>query len=468
MTERPGTFITFEGPDGSGKTHADAAARRAARVDGREVVETQEPGGTEIGLQIRSILLDSENQKLCPIAEMLLYFAARAQNFDERILPAWERGAVVLSDRFTDSTLAYQGGGRELGPGCRYATPQHRLSWPAARPDHLHRYRCGDRAGAHAGAKRSQSRIGWRSRRSSSTSGSAKSTWNSARQYPERIKIVDGRGAVEDGSRTRLGGRQRSCLNPFYGNAAAVETLAQMIRRDRIPQTILLSGPEGIGKATLVRRFAAELLGDRDKIEHDDLSLPENVATIAEREKLPADKRSEDPLSFASHLDFVTFPPDGPLRQISIQQMRLLKERAQFGPLRGKHRVFLIDHIDRANEQAANSLLKILEEPPAHLLLFMTAENAYDLLPTIRSRSLILGMSPLSSDEMERIHARPGAEGFPTSRSACRGQSGYRGDSGPGCIRQTPLSHDCAPAGRLRRSAIRHVGQGVGIARSDR
>ncbi len=189
-------------------------------------------------------------------------------------------------------------------------------------------------------------------------------------------------------------------FEPFYGNAAALETLSQMIRRDRIPQTILLSGPEGIGKATLVRRFAAELLGDRDKIEHDDLSLPENVATTAEREKLPADKRSDDPLSFASHLDFVTFPPDGPLRQISIQQMRLLKERAQFGPLRGKHRIFLIDHIDRANEQAANSLLKILEEPPAHLLLFMTAENAYDLLPTIRSRSLILGMSPLSSDEM--------------------------------------------------------------------
>ena len=189
-------------------------------------------------------------------------------------------------------------------------------------------------------------------------------------------------------------------FEPFLGNAAAVETLSQMIRRDRIPQTILLSGPEGIGKATLVRRFASELLGDRDKIEHDDLSLPENVATIAEREKLPADKRSDDPLSFASHMDFVTFPPDGPLRQISIQQMRLLKERAQFGPLRGKHRVFLIDHIDRANEQAANSLLKILEEPPAHLLLFMTAENAYDLLPTIRSRSLILGMSPLSPDEM--------------------------------------------------------------------
>ncbi len=73
------------------------------------------------------------------------------------------------------------------------------------------------------------------------------------------------------------------------------------------------------------------------------------------------------------------FRPDGPLRQITIEQMRLLKERAQFKPLQGKRRVFLIDQIDRANEQAANSLLKTLEEPPEHLILLLTAENPYDL-----------------------------------------------------------------------------------------
>jgi DNA polymerase-3 subunit delta' len=189
----------------------------------------------------------------------------------------------------------------------------------------------------------------------------------------------------------------------FYGNASAAATLTQMIRQDRIPQTILLHGPEGIGKATLVRRFAAAILGDHQKIERDDLSLAENASLIAEREKLPADKRSEDPLLFASHLDFITFAPEGPLRQISIQQIRLLKERAQFGPLRGRRRVFLIDRLDRANEQAANSLLKILEEPPPYLILMATAENVYDLLPTIRSRSLLLPMSPLSCEEMEEF-----------------------------------------------------------------
>lgn len=186
----------------------------------------------------------------------------------------------------------------------------------------------------------------------------------------------------------------------FYGNAAVAEALANMIRHDRIPQTILLAGSEGVGKATLARRFAAKLLGGAEKIEQDDLSLPEKVEHLAEREKLPSDKRADDPLLYSTHPDFVTFPPDGPLRQISIQQMRLLKDRAQLSPTRGSYRVFLIDHLDRANEQAANSLLKITEEPPPHLILLLTAENVYDLLPTIRSRSLVFHLNALTEEEM--------------------------------------------------------------------
>jgi len=77
-----------------------------------------------------------------------------------------------------------------------------------------------------------------------------------------------------------------------------------------------------------------------------------------------------------------------------------LKERVQFKPLHGRRRVFLLDHIDRANEQAANSLLKTLEEPPEHLIVIMTAENPYDLLPTIRSRAIPFQLAPLSNEEM--------------------------------------------------------------------
>lgn len=194
----------------------------------------------------------------------------------------------------------------------------------------------------------------------------------------------------------------------FQGNREIAATLAAMARRERIPQTLLFAGPEGVGKATLARRFGSVLLGNPEKIERDDLSLADNQTIVAEREKWTAEKRNEDPLLFASHPDFVTFPPDGPLRQISIHQMRTLREQAQYKPLHGAHRVFLIDHIDRANEQAANSLLKTLEEPPEHLIVIMTAENSYDLLPTIRSRAVPFLLAPLSREEMREFVGQRG------------------------------------------------------------
>ena len=204
---------------------------------------------------------------------------------------------------------------------------------------------------------------------------------------------------------------RRACyfefLKKFFGNPHIALALDQMIERKRIPQTLLFSGPEGVGKATLARIFAARLLGvDADKMQQDDLSLEANQTLITDREKWTSDKRNEDPLVFSSHPDFLTFAPDGPLRQITIQQMRLLKERASFKPLKGDWRVFLIDSIDRANEQAANSLLKTLEEPPSHLILILTARNAYDLLPTIRSRTVPFHFSRLGGRRNEDISGR--------------------------------------------------------------
>jgi dTMP kinase len=110
-----GQFITFEGLDGSGKT--TQIRRLAAWLENRNhpVLVTRQPGGTATGDRIRELLLDARNKGLAPMAELALMFADRAQAIDEVILPALDDGKIVLCDRFTDSSEAYQGGGRELG-----------------------------------------------------------------------------------------------------------------------------------------------------------------------------------------------------------------------------------------------------------------------------------------------------------------------------------------------------------------
>jgi dTMP kinase len=112
----PGLFISIEGGEGAGKSTVMAALSEALSAQGREVVLTREPGGTPEGEAIRALLLDPA-QHLHPEAELLLMFAARAQLVRKVVRPALARGAAVVSDRFTDASFAYQGGGRGLDMG---------------------------------------------------------------------------------------------------------------------------------------------------------------------------------------------------------------------------------------------------------------------------------------------------------------------------------------------------------------
>jgi dTMP kinase len=109
-----GAFVTFEGIEGSGKSTQIALLEGGLKSRGVSVLLTREPGGTPIGDQVRKILLDPGNSSLDPTAELLLYAASRAQHLHEVILPALAEGKVVLCDRFSDATLAYQGFGRGL------------------------------------------------------------------------------------------------------------------------------------------------------------------------------------------------------------------------------------------------------------------------------------------------------------------------------------------------------------------
>ena len=115
MSEHNGLFISFEGTEGSGKSTQMRLLSERLRAEGWPVVENQEPGATRIGTKIRQILLDPANSEMSNETEMLLMFASRAQAAAEIIRPALHAGKIVLSDRFTDSSLAYQGEGRGLG-----------------------------------------------------------------------------------------------------------------------------------------------------------------------------------------------------------------------------------------------------------------------------------------------------------------------------------------------------------------
>ena len=128
-----GKFITFEGLDGCGKSTQIQKLATALRAQDLPVTLTREPGGTSTGEKIRNLLLDTATRGLVPRAELSLMFAARAQHIEEIIRPALAQGQVVLCDRFTDSTEAYQGGGRQLGS--KLILELHRILCADLQPD---------------------------------------------------------------------------------------------------------------------------------------------------------------------------------------------------------------------------------------------------------------------------------------------------------------------------------------------
>ena len=195
----PGVFITFEGMDGSGKTTQMHRLAARLRAMGKIVVETAEPGGPPIAMKIRRILLDSANLELSPVTEILLYFASRAQNVDQWIFPALARGDIVLSDRFTDSSLVYQGAGRHLGAdtvaaleriACRGLKPHLTILIDVDAEASLARARARNAAAPHCETRMDDQSIEFH-----------RTVWDAyhalARAEPDRVKVVNGRTDID-------------------------------------------------------------------------------------------------------------------------------------------------------------------------------------------------------------------------------------------------------------------------------
>jgi dTMP kinase len=203
VVARRGTFITFEGLDGCGKStqlERLAGKLREARLT---VTVTREPGGTATGNKIRQLLLDTRTTHLDPLAELALMFASRAQHLSEVIVPALARGEIVLCDRFTDSSEAYQGGGRKLG------------SHPVLE---LHRVLCGDlkpdltilmdsdvAASVERARRRNQARISVEEADENRFERENRAFFTRvhnayldiAKREPERVSVVDARGTPD-------------------------------------------------------------------------------------------------------------------------------------------------------------------------------------------------------------------------------------------------------------------------------
>ena len=203
-----GKFITFEGLDGSGKSTQAEKLARSLRARGVSVTVTREPGGTATGEKIREVLLHSATSGLSSLTELALMFASRAQHIHEVILPALADGRVVLCDRFTDSTEAYQGGGRKLGS--KIVLQMHEILCGGLRPD-LTILLDNDIAFTVERARRRNQKTGRRSERHPAKDenrfeqenraffGRVRHAYlNIAQREPQRVQLVNARGTPNE------------------------------------------------------------------------------------------------------------------------------------------------------------------------------------------------------------------------------------------------------------------------------
>jgi DNA polymerase-3 subunit delta' len=207
-------------------------------------------------------------------------------------------------------------------------------------------------------------------------------------------------------------------FSDFHGNSEVVHRLRDMLARNRFPQAVILAGPEGSGKYTLALMLT-QAMNCLEPIQTD--GLPDfcgkcsNCSRIAQsqnleklcseaaetRDTLRETDKKETRLYIQTHPDVLVIPPDPPQLVIKMDQVRRVIETIYFRPGEAKERIYIFTS-SAFMKEAANSLLKVLEEPPEFATLFLLTENAGELLPTIRSRSTIITLAPLTVGEVEQ------------------------------------------------------------------
>src|SRR5712691_10226815 len=233
-------------------------------------------------------------------------------------------------------------------------------------------------------------------------------------------------------------------FNDFHGNSDVVHRLRDMLARNHFPQAVILAGPAGSGKYTLALMLAKTLNCLSPTIIDgmpDFCGTCSNCLRIAQsqdldarfaeaveaRENLRETDKKETRLFVQTHPDVLVVPPDPPQMMIKVDQVRRVIETIYYRPSEGKERVYIFT--DSAfMKEAANSLLKVLEEPPDFATIFLLTENPGELLPTIRSRSMVFPLAALPAEEIESYLAKHRPEWKSQQRSLvarlCQGSVG--------------------------------------------
>ncbi len=238
-------------------------------------------------------------------------------------------------------------------------------------------------------------------------------------------------------------------FDSFIGNRAVVDRLRGMLARDRFPHAVILAGPAGAGKYTLAQMVAKAMNcldpppGEPDfcgrcsnclrigEANHLDARFTEAVEA---REALRETDKKDTRILVQTHPDVLIIPPDPPQMMIKVDQVRHVTSSIYFRPTHGRRRVYIFT-VSAFMKEAANALLKVLEEPPEFATLFLLAENPGALLPTIRSRCIILHLAPLLVEEIERELAKSHPDWKPRQRELVARLSG----GAIGCARSFDL-----------------------------
>lgn len=241
-------------------------------------------------------------------------------------------------------------------------------------------------------------------------------------------------------------------FSDFHGNVETVHRLRDMIARDRLPHAVVLAGSKGSGKYTLALMLA-QALNCLSLVETD--GLPDscgkcaNCTRIAQaadldarfaeaveaRENLRETDKKETRIFVQTHPDVIIIPPDPPQMMIKVDQVRRVIENIYYRPAESSEKVYIFT--DSAfMKEAANSLLKVLEEPPEFATIFLLTENVGELLPTIRSRSMVFTLGALAAEEIEKYLAQHRPEWKPAQRALVARLS----DGAVGCARNFDLA----------------------------